>query len=256
MDLKKISVTVLSKNSQQHIQEVLGSLVPFGEVLLYDTGSTDRTMEIARTFPNVKIVEAEFAGFGTTHNRASALAKHEWVLSIDSDELVTQELCAALQNLQLNPKAVYLFPRRNYFNNKWIKGCGWHPDRQIRLYHRQHTCFSNDQVHESIEARQMHKVLIDAPIIHYSYSSITDFLTKLQLYSSLFAVQNKGKKRSSLLRAMGHGFFAFFRSYFLKRGFLDGYEGVVISAYNGHTAYYKYLKLREANNQKAKNHSG
>jgi glycosyltransferase involved in cell wall biosynthesis len=247
MDLQKISVTVLSKNSQQHIQAVLQALTPFGEVVLYDTGSTDNTMEIAHAFPNVRIVQAEFEGFGKTHNKASAAAKHEWVLSIDSDELATPELCAAVQKEQLDPKAVYLFPRRNYFNNKWIKGCGWHPDRQIKLYHRQHTRFSNDQVHEAIEARQMRKVHLDGPILHYSYSSIADFLTKMQLYSTLFAVQNKGKKRSSLFKAVSHGLFAFIKSYILKKGFLDGVEGFVISSYNGHTAFYKYLKLREAN---------
>lgn len=248
MDLAKISVTVLAKNSQKHITEVLTALAPFGEVLLYDTGSSDRTMEIGRTFANVTVKQGEFVGFGATHNSASASAKHDWILSIDSDEIATSELVEALRAEELDPAAVYLFPRHNYFAGRWIRGCGWYPDRQIKLYHRKHTQFTADKVHEAVEAQHMQLVLIDAPLVHYSYDSIADFLTKMQFYSTLFAEQNRGKKRSSPLIAVSHALFAFVKSYLFKRGFLDGYQGFVISAYNAHTAFYKYLKLYEANN--------
>lgn len=247
--LKEISVTVLTKNSQKHLKEVLEALVPFGEVLIYDTGSKDSTLEIAKAYSNVKIVEAPFIGFGPTHNMASATAINDWILSIDSDEVVSEQIPMILAAESLNPKAVYSFPRHNYFNGKFIKCCGWFPDRQIRLYNRQHTKFSDDQVHEAIISRGMRQVPLTAPIVHYSYGSIADFLTKMQSYSTLFAEQYQGKRKSSLGKALMHGWFAFFKSYVLKRGFLGGYEGFVISAYNGHTAYYKYLKLYEANQQ-------
>lgn len=247
MNLELISVTVLAKNSQQYLKEVLSALKPFGEVLLYDTGSTDQTLDIARTFPNVKIVTAPFVGFGPTHNLASATAKYDWILSIDSDEVVTLEMMHDIARLAADLEAVYAFPRHNYFNGKFIKWCGWYPDKQIRLYNRTKTRFSDAQVHEAIVSKEMQVIALKGPMIHYSYASISDFLSKMQAYSALFAQQNCGKKSSSPCKAILHGLFAFFKSYFIKCGFLGGYEGFVISAYNGHTAYYKYLKLYEAN---------
>lgn len=248
-NLKNISVTVLAKNSQKHLRKVLNSLTAFGEVILYDTGSKDTTIEIARSFRNVKIAQAPFAGFGPTHNMASASAKNDWILSIDSDEIASVDLINAIAAQELDPKAVYSFPRHNFFNGKFIKTCGWYPDRQIRLYNRNKTRFSDAKVHEAIIADGMRHCYLNGPIIHYSYSSISDFLSKMQSYSTLFAEQNCGKLHSSLGTALMHGFFAFFKSYIIKRGIFGGYEGYVISAYNAHTAYYKYLKLYEANEQ-------
>ena len=247
MILEDVSVTVLTKNSQKYIKDVLKALAPFGEVIVYDSGSTDHTMEIAQAFPNVRVIRADFIGFGPTHNMASSAAKNGWILSIDSDEIVSPELSKTIANETLDPKAVYSFPRRNYFNGKFIKWCGWYPDRQIRLYNKTKTKFSDDQVHEAIMSQGMRIVSLQAPITHYSYASIGDFLGKMQSYSTLFAEQYRGKRKSSPLKAISHGVFAFIKCYFLKLGFLGGYEGFVISTYNGHTAYYKYLKLYEAN---------
>lgn len=247
MDLKKISVTILTKNSQKYLKEVLNALAPFGEVLVYDTGSVDDTIEIAKSFANVNVVHAPFVGFGPTHNMASAVAKHKWILSIDSDEVATPQLVKLLGEIELDDESVYSFPRRNYFNGKYIKGCGWCPDRQTRLYNKSKTRFTDAQVHEAIISEGLREVTLPAPIIHYSYESIADFLSKMQAYSTLFAEQNRGKRNSSPLKAVLHGVFAFIKSYLIKKGIFGGYEGLVISAYNGHTAYYKYMKLYEAN---------
>lgn len=249
VNLKEISVTVLAKNSQRCLKEVLKSLEAFGEVILYDTGSVDKTIEIAKTFPNVSIIRAAFIGFGPTHNMASAAAKNDWILSIDSDEIVTKELVQELQKATLASDVVYSVPRHNYFNGKFIKWCGWHPEKQYRLYNRKKTRFSDDQVHETILRDGVRHIALQGPIIHYSYHSLSDFLHKMQTYSTLFAEQHCGKKSSSLGKAVAHGMAAFLRSYVVKCGFLGGYEGFVISAYNGHATYYKYLKLREANDQ-------
>lgn len=243
----KISVTVLVKNGQKYIEEVLSSLSQFNEVVLYDTGSTDKTIEIARKFPNVKVFQKSFRGFGPTHNDATGVAANDWILSIDSDEIVTPEMAKAIANATLDPKCVYSFPRDNYYNGKWIKWCGWYPDIQKRLYNRKQTQFSDAQVHESIRDEGMQVVTLDGPIRHYSYETLSDFLAKMQSYSDLFAKQYCGKKKSSPWIAVGHGIFAFFKSYILKKGILGGYEGFVISSYNANTAFYKYLKLHEAN---------
>lgn len=246
-----ISVTILTKNSQKYLPEVLSALQIFDEILIYDTGSQDQTLDIARQFSNVNIYEGSFIGFGPTHNRASQLAKHDWILSIDSDEIVTPDLTTEIQTLALTRGCVYSFPRHNEYRGKWVRWCGWHPDRQIRLYNRKETRFTDAQVHEAVEVRYLKEMELQAPLRHYSYQHVSDFLHKMQAYSSLFASQYQGKKSSSFSKAIGHGFYAFFKSYILKRGFLGGEEGFEISIYNANTAFYKYLKLAEANRQLA-----
>jgi glycosyltransferase involved in cell wall biosynthesis len=242
-----ISVTILTKNSQKYLQEVLEALTSFDEVLICDTGSQDQTITIASRFSNVKIFYEPFQGFGPTHNRASDLAKNDWILSIDSDEVVSDDLREEISRLSLQPKHVYSFPRHNEYRGKWIKGCGWYPDRQFRLYNKKDTRFTDAQVHEAIITTGLTHIPLKSPLKHYSYHQVADFLSKMQSYSSLFAEQYKGRKSSSLAKALTHGIFAFLKSYLLKRGFLDGQGGFEISIYNGLTAFYKYLKLAEAN---------
>lgn len=235
-----ISVTILTKNSEKTLHETLHSLRAFSEVCLYDTGSTDATLAIARTFPNVKIFQGEFTGFGPTHNTASALATRDWILSIDSDEVLSPALSQEILALPLNPDCVYAILRHNFFNGKRIKGCGgWHPDPVVRLYHRKRTHFSNDAVHEKVLPLTVRT--LSSPLYHTPYRTIDDFLDKMQKYTSLHAAQHADKK-ASFGKALLHGWFAFFKSYILKRGFLNGKEGYIISAYNGHTAFYKHLK--------------
>ncbi len=242
-----ISVTILTKNSQKYLNEVLAALTAFDEVLIYDNGSTDDTLEIAKTYPNVSIHRGDFLGFGPTHNKASGLARHEWILSIDSDEVVTPEMAQEILSTPLDKQCVYSFPRHNYYNGKWIRWCGWYPDRQYKLYNKSQTQFTDAQVHEAIITQGMRCVGMQQPLRHYSYDSHANFLSKMQSYSTLFAQQYQGKKNASLGAAIFHGLGAFFKAYILKRGFLGGYEGFVISVYNGNTAFYKYLKLYEAN---------
>lgn len=242
-----ISVTLLAKNSEKHLEKILTALASFDEVLIYDNGSHDRTIEIASRFPNISIRSRHFLGFGPSHNEASSLARNDWILSIDTDEVPTSELIEEIKNLKLERGVVYSIPRKNEYRGHWVKGCGWYPDRTVRLYNRLDTKFTDVQVHERVISEGLKVVDLKHALQHYSYDNIHDFLSKMQSYSELFAKENKGKKSSSPCKAVLHGFFAFFKSYVLKRGFLDGYPGYVISAYNGHTAFYKYLKLYEAN---------
>lgn len=242
-----ISVTILTKNSQAYLREVLEALIAFDEVLICDTGSHDSTMEIAGQYPNVTLYERPFTGFGPTHNTASNLARNNWILSVDSDEIVTPELAKEINDLYLKKGCVYSFPRHNEYRGKWIKWCGWHPDRVVRLYNRLDTSYNDAQVHESIIAENVQIIPLESALRHYSYAKVADFLAKMQSYSDLFAAQYQGKKSSSLGKAISHGLFAFFKSYILKKGFMGGREGFEISFYNANTAFYKYLKLAEAN---------
>lgn len=241
-----ISVTILTKNSESSIEATLKSVAAFEEVIVLDTGSSDRTVAIAKMFPNVKVHHSPFLGFGPTHNLATSLASRDWVLSLDSDEALSPQLVEEIKTLSLDKSAVYSVLRHNYFNGKRIKWCGgWHPDWVTRLYNRKTTSFTDDAVHEKVRTEGLQVQQLQHPMTHIPYREIGDFLSKMQMYTSLFAEQNAGKKDASLLKAIFHGWFAFIKSYILKRGFMGGKEGFIISAYNGHTAFYKYLKLGE-----------
>lgn len=246
--MKNLSVTILTKNCGDTLVATLQSLKTFSEVIILDTGSTDDTLEIAGEFPNIQIHHAEFSGFGPLHNEATSLASNDWVLSIDSDEILTPELVQEIHQLDLDPNYVYSIQRDNYFNGKKIRCCaGWYPDPVVRLYNRMKTRFSNDAVHEKILREGLRVVSLKSTLRHTPYRTISDFLEKMQKYSTLFAEQNRGKKRSSFCRALVHGTSAFIKNYFFKLGIFGGKEGFIISLYNSQTAYYKYLKLAELN---------
>lgn len=242
-----ITVIVLTKNSQETLEDTLFSIRDFPEVLVCDTGSSDTTLSIAKQFPNVKTTQVEFIGFGPTRNQAAQSASYDWILALDSDEILSSKLAREILNSVLDPKYVYQINRHNFFNGKWIKSCGgWYPDPVIRLYHRKRTQFTNLMVHETVSLENVKIYPLSYPIFHTPYRNIHDFLNKMQVYSDLFVAQKIDSKQTSLFQAILHGLFAFFKSYFLKKGLKEGVEGFIISAYNGQTAFYKYLKLREA----------
>lgn len=240
-----ISVCILAKNSAATIRETLRSVQSFPEVIVLDNGSTDATREIAHSFPNVKVEETAFNGFGPLRNTAATMASHDWILALDTDETVSEELLEEIKGLKLDVKTVYSMPRKNLYNGKHIKGCGWHPDRVTRLYNRTATHYSEDQVHESVSLENVGLQKLRAPIVHVPFRSTGEFLAKMQHYSKLYAEQHWGKKKSSVGKALAHSFFAFIRSYFIQRGCLLGKEGLIISLYNSNTVFYKYLKLWE-----------
>jgi len=246
-----ISVAIIVKDGEKYIEECLQSLASFDEVLLLDTGSTDRTMEIARRFKNVRIEQREFVGFGPTKNLAAELAKHDWILSVDSDEVITPELSSEIASLSLDNSQVYRFSRHSYYRGRLIKGCGWYPDKILRLYNKQRTGLNDNRVHESVIVKEgMGITDLKRALKHYPYDSAGSLVTKLQFYSALFAEQNKGKQRSSPLKAVLRGLGAFFKGYVIRKGFLDGYAGFHIAFCQGLATYLKYLKLYEANQSK------
>jgi len=244
-----ISATVLTKNSARLLDGVLTSLAWCDEVVVLDTGSEDDTRVIAARHPNVSLhrLNGPFPGFGLAHQRAVALARHDWILSVDSDEVLSPELAGEIRALPLDRHTVYAIPFRNHFNGRHITTCGWNHEFHERLFHRQATNFSSGMVHERVQTTNLSLVRLRHPIDHYSYAALTDFLRKTNAYAGLFAEQNAGKKESGPGKAVARSLWAFFRSYLLKRGFMQGREGLVISVYNAQTVFWKYLMLAEAN---------
>ncbi|MFP4487238.1 MAG: glycosyltransferase family 2 protein [Campylobacterales bacterium] len=241
-----ISVTILTFNSQKYLQRVLESTASFDEVLLLDSGSEDKTLEIAKSFANVVVYQAPLdEGFGVQHQRTESLAKNEWILSLDSDEVLSGRLVEEIESLSLDRRCIYSIKRDNYYRGKKIECCSWYPDRVYRLYNKNTTGFDSKKVHESVKIDGLSIIYLKHPMTHYSYENASDFLAKMQKYSELFANENLGKKSSSPFKAISRGCFTFFKSYILKKGFLQGYEGFVISVYNAQSAFWKYIKLYE-----------
>lgn len=244
-----ISVCILTKDAAATLAKTLESTLSFPEVLLLDNGSTDATLEIAGSYPNVKILQTSFKGFGALRNEVAAAASFNWILALDSDETITTALLEEILSLSLeDPHCVYLLPRHNFYNGKWIRGCGWHPEKVARLYHRKATRFRESQVHESLILNNLKQITLRSPLYHVPYRTTEEFLAKMQHYSTLFAQEQSSHKRSSFSKALLHGLFAFFRSYLLKKGLFLGKEGFLISLHNANTAFYKYLKLAEKRN--------
>ncbi|MBL8397542.1 MAG: glycosyltransferase family 2 protein [Candidatus Accumulibacter sp.] len=245
--LHSISVTILTKNSEKYLARCLDALVGFNEVVVVDNGSTDSTMTVAAAYPNVRLIEHPFIGFGPLKNLAVAAARNTWILSVDSDEIVTESLLAELAAIDLSDdRTVYSIARDNYYNGRLVRCCGWRPDRVLRLFCRTHTRFNDAQVHESLLLKPETRVRpLRGTLQHFPYSSAAELIEKMQKYSTLYAEQNT--KRSSPSKAFFRALFAFVRNYIFQKGFLCGYEGLLISVSNAVGVFYKYIKLYEKN---------
>ena len=202
-----------------------------------------------RYFPrgNVKLFSAGFYGFGKAKNLAASLAKHDWIFSIDADEVVSKALLESIKGKFLKNDEIYSLRRRNYYRNKRINYSGWGKEFIVRLYNRKHTSFNEKLVHESIKFEDCKMEKLKGNLLHYSYLSISDFAMKRDLYSELFAIEYKGKRKSSPFIAFIKSTFNLFNTYITRLAFLDGYRGLLIAISNAHVTFIKYLKLYEAN---------
>jgi len=237
---------MIAHNAQKTLALSLESLQEFQEVIIYENNSTDKTVEIAKKYPNVTLISGEFLGFGPTKNRAISYATHEWVLSLDSDEVLSKEFVQQLQKRELSNKSVYTILRTNYYKTTQIKHC-WGDDVIVRLFNKKTTHFTDKKVHEKIITDNLNIDALEGSVKHYPYATVSDFIVKLDKYSTIYAQDNVGKKSSSPLKAIVNGSFSFFKTYFLKKGFLDGYAGLIIAFSHMATNFYKYIKLYELN---------
>lgn len=247
-----VSVVIIVKNGAHTLPRCLESLSTFDDVVLYNNGSTDDTALIAALYQNVHVIEGEFIGFGPTKNAAAEHAKHDWILSLDADEVLNPQIIQEVMNLELESQTVYALLRKNFYKSTEIAYC-WGADEIVRVYNRKITRYSESQVHEYILTNGMKTHKLSNSFSHYPYSSISEFVIKADRYSTLFANDNVCRKSSSPAKAFFNGLYSFFRTYILKRGFLDGYAGLIIAFSHMATNFYKYIKLYEMNlEQKSK----
>jgi glycosyltransferase involved in cell wall biosynthesis len=240
----KISVVLITKNEAHNIRECLESVSWCDRAIIVDSGSTDGTVETARAMGAEVHQTATWPGFGPQKNLALSKAQSEWVLSIDADERVTPELrdeiLAAIASGQAD---AYDMPRLSRFCGRFIRHSGWYPDRLTRLFRVGKARFTDDLVHENVVTDGPIAHLRN-PLLHYTYDDFSQVLRKVDQYSTLGATQafQRGKTATPA-SAWLHGSWAFLRTYLLRRGFLDGPQGLAIALMNGQASYYKYIKL-------------
>lgn len=250
---------MIVKNGARTIAKSLDSLRLFSEVVVFDNGSTDGSQKIAIAYSNVRLFEGVFEGFGVTKNKAAALAQHDWILIIDSDECIEPDLAEAIHREGLETQTIYLLNFKAFYRNYPVKYCGWNNQKIRRLYNRKMTRFTNNHVHENLIDNGLKiSEVKGGSIQHYSYHSVSDLIYKVERYSSLFAESNfrqvehsNVRVSASPLKALFSGVYSFFKTYVLKRGFLDGHVGLLIAFSHMATNFYKYMKLYERNEEGA-----
>ena len=242
--MASLSVIVITKNEAHNIGACLQSVLFADQLVVLDSGSRDETLDIARTIGAEVSENLDWQGFGVQKNRALGLARCDWVLSIDADERITPALQAEIMATISAPAFdSYSFPRLSNYCGQYMRHSGWYPDRVTRLFKRNSAQFSNELVHEKIVTSSP-VGQITSPLLHESFTGFEAVLDKANRYSSAGAQMLFARgKTASPGKALAHGAWAFFRTYILKRGFLDGRMGLILAISNAEGTYYRYLKL-------------
>ena len=227
----------MAKNAEETIEECLSSLGQFDEVILYLNESTDATESMAKNFDNVKIIHGKFIGFGPTKNEAANHAHNEWILSLDSDEVLNNELVNEVLAQDFNNKNnLFILKRDNYF----LGANTVNKDHIIRIYNTAHTKFNDNMVHEKVIVQDhSQEIRLKQSFKHHNITNINQILSKMIKYTDLGA---EGKKTCYFVVVIAKAFFAFMQTYFLRFYFINGWRGFVIATSNANRRFYKYLK--------------
>lgn len=244
-----LSVVIITYNESENIQRCINSVLTIAdEILVIDSFSNDNTVEIAIK-SGAKVIQQEFLGYIEQKNFAKNLAQNKWVLSLDADECLSENLVEKIIEIKsnLNQYDAYSFNRLTNYCGKWIKHCGWYPDKKIRLFNKYNHNWGGFNPHDQIITSKDDKIShVNNDILHYSFKSFHHFKTQMEKFSLISAKSYflKGKK-ASLLKIYGSAIIKFIKSYFIKLGFLDGKEGWIICSYSTYYTYLKYKTLRQ-----------
>ncbi|MFH1351708.1 MAG: glycosyltransferase family 2 protein [Pseudomonadota bacterium] len=244
---KRLSVAIITLEEEERLPDCLKSVAFADEVLVVDSGSKDKTVEVAKSFGAIVLSE-EWRGFSGQKQFAVDQCKNDWVLILDADERVPKETADVIHEELSQGKSeiqAYSFMRKNFLHGRWIRHSGWWPDYIVRLVNRKRGRFDGRPVHERWIAEGGVKSL-DAFIEHVSFRDYSELVDKMQTYSSLASRElfEKGAKVNPVT-PISHGLWMFMRCYFLELGILDGFDGFVISLMNAGGSFLKYAKLRE-----------
>jgi glycosyltransferase involved in cell wall biosynthesis len=246
--MMRISVVVITFNEEKNLARCLASVAGLAdEIVVVDSASTDSTCAIAASF-GARVIDHPFEGYAKQKNFATANASHDWILSLDADEELTQPLKESLLAVKARPShIVYRMSRLTNYCGKWIKHCGWYPDYQTRFYNRTMGAWEDKKVHEFWKAANAADKTgtLNGDLLHYSFDSVDSHRRKIEKYTELAALAAKEEGRSAgILKVIFSPVWHFITEYFIKLGFLDGYYGFVICRLSAYSAYLKYSKIR------------
>jgi glycosyltransferase involved in cell wall biosynthesis len=247
--MNKISVTVITKNEEKNISDCLNSVKWADELIVVDSESTDKTVEIAKQFTD-KVFIRKWEGYVPQKRYALSLASNEWVLSLDADERITPELKDEIINLSPSDFSGFKIRRKNFLMNKEITSCGWEKDFQLRLFKKDKTDLNERLVHEKFMTEGKVGTLKN-PMLHYTFESFTDYFNKINRYTSLKSEELlKKKKKIGGWTIFSHSVSAFSAFFFVRRGFKDGVYGLIISLLHSVSTMMNYIKLWELQHKK------
>ena len=247
----KLSVIIICKNEEKRIGPCLESVTWADEIILLDSGSTDGTLDIAKKFTDKIYVNVDWKGFGPQKRLAESYASNDWVLAIDSDEVVSDalrnEIIAAISSAE--EKTVFRLNRLTYFCGKFIKHSGWYPDRIVRLYNKKHYHYNDAFVHEAVDCEGARRIDLKGDLLHYQVLSLEEYIDKRNNYAKAWAESQYAKgRKTNVVEIFVRSFFAFFRHYVIRLGVLDGYHGILISVIQMQYTFNKYNFLKFKNN--------
>jgi glycosyltransferase involved in cell wall biosynthesis len=239
----KISATIITCNEERNIARAMESLRCCDEIIVIDSGSIDRTAEIAANL-GACVVESPWPGYARQKNLAAERASHDWILSLDADEALSEALEGEIWHIKKNGPQydAYTMPRLAQYLGRWILHSGWYPDRKIRLYDRRKARWVGEFVHESVQVdgRIGH---LHSDILHFTCNSMSEHLKTMDRYTTLAAEQLVAQKTHiGWSKLLCDPPWTFFRSFILKRGFLDGVEGLTIAYMAALYNFAKYVK--------------
>ncbi len=253
--MSRISVVIITFNEENNIFRCIRSVIGLAdEIVIVDSYSEDNTVEVCKSL-GAKVFLHHFEGYREQKNYAMSLAKFDYVLSLDGDEALSQELFNKL--LAIKDNLIYdgyYFNRRNNYCGQWIKHSNWYPDRKLRLFNRKKGQWGGVNPHDVYNMIPGSSITtIKADILHWVLYSYEEHLEKVNKFSTIAAQEYfKMGKRTSIFSMMNRGLWRFIKAYFFRLGFLDGFNGFVISSLSAYTSFLKYMKLRQLNLQKLK----
>jgi len=244
-----ISAVIIAHNEAHQIQACLERLkLLVNEIIVIDHESSDKTKQICEDL-GAKVVTRKWEGYAKGKNFGNNLATNDWIISIDADEHLSEELIVTIQNLNFEKDKIYQLDRANYYCGQWIKYCGWNPDWKLRLFNKHTARWKGDFVHEElIFEKQLTRKKLSGKLLHYSYASAEDHLTRIDKYAKLTAqeLHQKGKTVSFFNFSLSP-LLRFVKTYVLKLGFLDGKNGLEIARHDRKMTALKYQYLQELN---------
>lgn len=248
-----LSAVIITLNEEKNIERCINSLKNVAdEILVVDSSSTDNTVPIAQAL-GARVIFQDFLGFVQQRVFATDAAKHDWVFSIDADEVLSKELEQSILAVKANPTyKYYQLTRLTNYCGKWIKHCGWYPDKKIRLFDRTAGAWKGEMIHEywKEHADSGKLGILRGDLLHYSFNSISDHIKQIEKFTEISALaEAKSGKTCSIWKVWLGPKWTFIKAYIIRLGFLDGYYGYLVCKFSAYASMIKYSKIRAYSKQ-------